>query len=60
MNRTSLGIIIGLALGAVLVFGDFGDMLIVALFALIGFVVAKVLDGDLDITQLIPTRRDQR
>jgi hypothetical protein len=60
MNRTTLGTIIGLALGAVLVFGDFGDMLIVALFALIGFVVAKVLDGDLDLAQLIPSRRDQR
>ena len=41
---------IGLALGLALAFGSFGQMLIVALFAVIGFVVAKVLEGDLDLS----------
>ncbi|MDT0260473.1 hypothetical protein [Jatrophihabitans lederbergiae] len=59
MTRTTLGILIGLALGFALAFGSFGQMLIVALFAVIGFVVAKVLDGDLDLSQL-SGRRDQR
>jgi hypothetical protein len=49
MTRTVLGTIIGLALGLALAFGSFGQMLIVALFTAIGFVVAKVLDGDLDL-----------
>ena len=49
MARTTLGILIGLVLGVVCVLGSFGDMLLVALFAVIGFVVAKVLDGDLDL-----------
>lgn len=59
MTRTTLGILIGLALGFALAFGNFGQMLIVALFAVIGFVVAKVLDGDLDLSQF-SSRRDQR
>lgn len=59
MTRITLGILIGLALGFALAFGSFGQMLIVALFAVIGFVVAKVLDGDLDLSQL-SGRRDQR
>jgi hypothetical protein len=46
MNRTALAILTGLILGLTLVFGDFGDMLIVALFGALGYGVAKVLDGD--------------
>jgi hypothetical protein len=49
MNRTALAIITGLILGLALVFGNFGDMLIVALFGAIGYVIAKILDGDLDV-----------
>ncbi len=57
---TAMGIVIGLALGLALVFGNFGDMLIVALFAAIGFVVAKVLEGDLDLGPYLSRRRDSR
>lgn len=60
MTRTTLGIVVGLALGLALAFGSFGQMLIVALFAIIGFVVAKVIDGDLDLTPYLPRRRDGR
>jgi hypothetical protein len=60
MQRTALGIIIGLALGLAVAFGSFGDMLIVALFGIIGFVVAKVIDGDLDLGPYLPRRRDGR
>ena len=49
MNRTALATITGLILGLALVFGNFGDMLIVALLGAIGFGVAKILDGDLDV-----------
>jgi hypothetical protein len=49
MNRTALATLTGLVLGLALVFGSFGDMLIVGLFGLIGYVIAKVLDGDLDV-----------
>jgi hypothetical protein len=49
MNRTALATVTGLILGLALVFGNFGDMLIVALLGLIGFGIAKVLDGELDV-----------
>jgi hypothetical protein len=60
MTRTTVGVVIGLALGLALAFGSFGQMLIVALFAVIGFVVAKVLEGDLDLGSYLPRRRESR
>ena len=60
MTRTALGVVIGLALGLALAFGSFGQMLIVALFAVIGFVVAKVLEGDLDLGPYLSRRREGR
>ena len=59
-RTTTIGIVVGLALGLALAFGNFGDMLIVALFGAIGFVVAKVLEGDLDLGAYLPRRRDSR
>jgi hypothetical protein len=60
MTRTTLGIVIGLALGLALAFGSFGQMLIVALFAAIGFIVAKVLEGELDLSPYLSRRRNGR
>ena len=48
MNRIALATITGLVLGVTVVFGSFGDMLVVALFGAIGYGAAKVLDGDID------------
>jgi hypothetical protein len=59
-RTTAMGIVIGLALGLAVAFGNFGDMLIVALFGAIGFVIAKVLEGDLDVGAYLPRRRDSR
>jgi hypothetical protein len=60
MTRTTLGVAIGLALGLALAFGSFGHMAIVALFAVIGFVIAKVLEGDLDLGSYLSRRREGR
>jgi hypothetical protein len=60
MNRTALATLTGLVLGLALVFGSFGDMLIVGLFGLIGYVVAKVLDGDLDVQGWLSRGRYRR
>jgi hypothetical protein len=60
MNRIVLATITGLVLGVTVVFRGFGEMLIVALFGGIGYVVAKVINGDID-TQgwLSRSRRDR-
>jgi len=57
MTRSTLGLLVGLLLGVVLVFGSFGDMVIVALLGAIGFGVAKVLDGELDLGTYLGGRR---
>jgi hypothetical protein len=58
MQMTTVGLFAGLILGLALVLGNFGDMLIVALFGAIGVVVCKVIEGDLDLSQL--TNRQRR
>ena len=60
MARTALGIFVGLALGLTVAFGSFGQMLIVGLFAVAGFVVAKVLDSDLDVSPYLSRWRNSR
>ncbi len=60
MNRTALATVTGLILGLALVFGNFGDMLIVALLGLIGYGIAKVLDGELDVQGWLSRSRFRR
>jgi hypothetical protein len=60
MNRTALATVTGLILGLALVFGNFGDMLIVALLGAIGCGVAKILDGDMDLQGWLSRSRSRR
>jgi hypothetical protein len=60
MNRIALATVTGLILGLALVFGNFGDMLIVALLGLIGYGIAKVLDGDWDLQAWLSRSRFRR
>ena len=60
MNRTALATVTGLILGLALVFGNFGDMLIVALLGLIGYGIAKVLDGELDVQGWLSRSRNRK
>ena len=60
MNRTALATVTGLILGLALVFGNFGDMLIVALLGLIGYGIAKVLDGELDVQGWLSRSRSRK
>jgi len=53
VNGTQIGLILGALLWLALILEGFGDMLIVALFSLIGWVVARVLQGELDLGELI-------
>jgi hypothetical protein len=60
MSRTTLGTLVGLVLGLVIAFGTFGQMLIVALFGLIGFVIAKIVAGEVDLSPYVNGRREPR
>ena len=60
MNRTARATVTGLILGLALVFGNFGDMLIVGLLGAIGYGVAKVLDGDMDVQGWLSRSRSRR
>ncbi|MGF7235401.1 MAG: DUF2273 domain-containing protein [Frankia sp.] len=59
MPRGYLGILIGFVLGFALIFGGFGDMLIVALFGAIGFAVNRVIDGELDLSRFLGSGSDR-
>jgi len=59
MNRTVLATLTGLILGLALVFGNFGDMLIVALFGLVGYGIAKALDGEWDVQGWVSRTRSR-
>jgi hypothetical protein len=59
MNRTALATVTGLILGLALVFGNFGDMLIVALLGAIGYGLGKVLDGNIDVLGLLSRSRSR-
>jgi len=60
MNRTALATVTGLILGLALVFGNFGDMRIVALFGAIGYVAARILKGDMDVQGWLSRSRSRR
>ncbi len=51
-----VGLFVGLFLGLALAFGGFGDMLIVAFFGTLGYLIAKVLVGELDVTEYLGSR----
>ncbi len=56
MSRSYLGLLVGLVLGVVLIFDNFGGMLIVALIGALGFGIGKILDGELDVNQYLQGR----
>lgn len=60
MQPTVVGLFAGLLLGIALIVGDFSDMLVVALFGAIGFVVMKVVEGELDVGEIIDRNRRTR
>lgn len=53
MRTSQIGLIIGTLLGMTLVIEGFGDMLIVALAALVGWIVTRVMEGELDLTDYL-------
>ena len=57
MQPTVVGLFTGLVLGLVLVLRDFGDMLVVALFGALGYVIMKVVEGEFDLGELVERTR---
>ncbi len=55
-----IGVVIGLALGFALAFGSFGQMLIVALFAAIGYGVSKFFAGEVNLAPYVQGRRSSQ
>lgn len=59
MQPTLVGLFTGLILGLTLVLTDFGDMLVVALFGAVGYLVMKVVEGELDLGEVVERARRQ-
>ncbi len=57
MRSTQVGLLFGGLLGLALILEGFGDMLIVALFGALGWLVARVLEGDLDLNEIVASGR---
>lgn len=60
MPASALGLITGLIAGLALVFGNFGDFLVVLLIAAVGYLVGRLVDGDLDLTRYLDGRQRER
>jgi hypothetical protein len=60
VTKTMFGGAVGLVLGLVVVLVGFGQMLIVALFGIIGWAIAKVLAGELDLGNLSSIGQQRR
>ena len=56
MQPTIVGLFVGLLLGLALAFDGFGSMLIVAFCGAVGYVVMKVVQGEIDLTPYIGGR----
>lgn len=50
MQTTTVGLFVGLILGLALVLEGFGAMLVVGFVGALGYLAAKVIDGDLDLS----------
>ncbi|MGH3980597.1 MAG: hypothetical protein ACRDRZ_16635 [Pseudonocardiaceae bacterium] len=59
MNATQTGLLAGLILGAATAFGGFGGFLIALALGLLGLLVGRVLDGELDLGELVGRGRDR-
>ncbi|MFD3512404.1 hypothetical protein [Streptomyces sp. NPDC058657] len=60
MSLSVVGLVVGIALGFAGYFGGFGAFVIVAALGLIGFLVGRFLDGDLDPSEFFrPRDRDR-
>ncbi|WP_431991329.1 hypothetical protein [Streptomyces albogriseolus] len=60
MRMAVVGMIAGMALGFAGYFGGFGAFLLVAALGAVGFVVGRLLEGDLDLGDFFRHRDERR
>ncbi|MEU3844514.1 hypothetical protein AB0E88_31355 [Streptomyces sp. NPDC028635] len=60
MSMAVAGMIAGLALGFAGYFGGFGAFVLVAALGAVGFVVGRLLEGDVEIGDFFRGRSDRR
>ena len=59
MRTPHVGLFRGAILGFALIVEGFGEMLIVALFAGVGWLVASVVSGTVDLGEVLSNQRDR-
>ncbi|MEU8511420.1 hypothetical protein AB0C76_07530 [Kitasatospora sp. NPDC048722] len=52
MNLAVVGLVVGMALGFAGYFGGFAAFLLVAALGLVGFVIGRLLEGDIELGDL--------
>lgn len=60
MNGTQTGLLAGLILGSAAAVGGFSAFLIALLVGVVGLVVGRVLDGELELGDLLGRGKDRR
>lgn len=53
MTPTALGVLVGALLGIATVVDGFSGFAVTALFAVVGLVVGKVVQGDIDVSRYV-------
>lgn len=59
MNAATTGLLAGLILGAAGVIGGFAAFLAALIVGILGFVVGRVIDGELDLSSILGRGRDR-
>ena len=60
MSRSSVALFVGLILGIVAIYGNFGDFVIVVLFGAVGLVIGMIMDGKIDVQALLGRATEKR
>lgn len=60
MSRITVGLFVGLILGLTAAFGSFSSFMIVLVFGAAGLLIGLVLEGRIDLQQLIGRGTDRR
>lgn len=59
MSMTRFGILVGLGIGAVWTFGGFTGAVLTAALGAVGFLVALIVEGRMDVTEYLGHRHDR-